>query len=176
MYRCKSCAKVGLKLDQFARKNADLMDRKTGHVTKKGNVRIAHVEYTANKELISELQIEKLPTIQMYRRDDTGTLQKVEDFSTVPSQFHRVQEKATYHMEAQAYQRKQAAKQREFDFETSLDVGAELIQQTLEQQSNSGLAQLLVQNANAVYASNHDEPTTPSRRLFGRWRRSSNHP
>lgn len=91
--RCRSCAKFGRKLDQLlASKYAD-----------SNNLKIGTVEYMEGRDICQALQIEALPTVHMYYRQRDGSMQKVQDFSCPPSQFHKVQDFCKYYLNRSAY-------------------------------------------------------------------------
>ncbi len=64
---CKSCAKFGLKMKQFAKANGDLYDDHDGALSHKGEVRFAEVEYSQNVRLCKTFGIKKLPYVQIYK-------------------------------------------------------------------------------------------------------------
>lgn len=122
---CKSCAKFGRKLDQFSR-NLD-----------SNEVRVAFVEYGQNEQLCKVLGITKLPTVQMVLNKKV-----VQEFPCPPPKFHLVKEYTQNYVQ---YLRDM------HEYEAHYDAAHALVQQTLDQQEHSILAQQLVQHANEFY-------------------------
>ena len=82
---CRSCKKFQQLYKRLAASNADLIDPRTGVTQKVGSIRLAEMEYGANKAVCQSLGIKKLPTVFFYRKGE-----KVDGFSCSPANFATV--------------------------------------------------------------------------------------
>jgi hypothetical protein len=117
--------------------------------SRRGAVRFVNVEYGAARDVFRQLKIERLPTIFMYMPKascDSGdtsssrTMQKVQDFSCSSKDFQRVQDLVTGYVQQQQRQMETASQE---SFEATLGAGRDLIQATLEAESNQVYRELL---------------------------------
>ena len=93
---CKSCAKMGVHYKNIAREVGDQVITTTDGkeiVVRRGNVRIAEIEYGANEEFCKALGIKKLPTVQFYSR---GSL--VDGFPAGPKKVPILKAKLAHYM------------------------------------------------------------------------------
>jgi hypothetical protein len=102
--RCRSCAKLGRKLDQLAHQYDEQRDQKShtqhGRGTSSSSLlKIGTVEYMAGRDICRALNIEALPTIHLYHHDNDGTMQKVQDFTCPPSAFDQLQSYCKYYVD-----------------------------------------------------------------------------
>jgi hypothetical protein len=158
-FRCKTCAVVGLKMDKLASEHADWVSRSNIDSSsppndatigaRRGAVRFVNVEYGAARDVCRQLKIERLPTIFMYMpkascdSSDTSssrTMQKVHGFSCSSKDFHLVQDLLTGYVQQQQRQMETTSQE---SFESTLDAGRDLIQATLEAETNQVYGELL---------------------------------
>jgi len=93
---CKSCAKMGVHYKSIAREVGDHVITTTDGkeiVVRKGNVRIAEIEYGANEEFCKALGIKKLPTVHFYSRGS-----KVDGFPAGPKKLPILKAKLAHYM------------------------------------------------------------------------------
>ena len=85
---CKSCAKFGAKYRQLALEEGDQADT-DGRVLAAGRVRLAEVEFGANKRMCKSFGIKRLPYVHIHK----GKAGKLEDFVCGPSKFQQLIDK-----------------------------------------------------------------------------------
>jgi thioredoxin-like negative regulator of GroEL len=137
--RCRSCAKLGHKLDQLAHQY---------HQHDEPLLKIGTVEYMAGRDICRALNIEALPTIHLYTRDTTtGALEKVQDFTCPPSAFDQLQAYCRHYvdMARQAQQQKQTVpllghgmNDDEESFVQALNRGQALMEASLQDTQKAG--------------------------------------
>ena len=90
---CKSCQKVGYKVDQLI---SELPIGATMHTKQQRHLHILHVDYTSNRELFQQFNITQLPTIHVYvKRQPSLPNKEIKIFQVVdlpcpPQQFYKV--------------------------------------------------------------------------------------
>jgi thioredoxin-like negative regulator of GroEL len=121
--RCRSCAKLGRKLDQLAHQY---------HQQDEPLLKIGTVEYMAGRDICRALNIEALPTIHLYTRDTTtSALEKVQDFTCPPSAFDQLQAYCRHYVDM-ARQAQQQQKQTLPLLDNSMDDDEESFVQALD--------------------------------------------
>ena len=70
---CKSCQKFGVQFNRIGKEIGDLTANakdgsETGTVLRKGDIRLAEMEYGPNKELCKRLGVTKLPSVHFYSK------------------------------------------------------------------------------------------------------------
>lgn len=83
---CKNCQAFKLKYkNKLARNSGDLIKLDSCEVIRRGNVRFAEVDFTDNKNLCEQKEIEKVPFVRIYREGHLLT-----KFDCGPSSFPQV--------------------------------------------------------------------------------------
>lgn len=104
-----------MKMDKLAAEHADWVQKSDvggDVIQKRGSLRIVNVEYGAARELCTELQIARLPTLHLYmpgaettaKTNTATTMQRVQDFVCPPSEFHRLQDLTAFYLKKQKQQ------------------------------------------------------------------------
>jgi hypothetical protein len=174
-------------MSKLAAEHADWVNKEGGDVVQRGGLRIVNIEYGAARELCVELQITRLPTVQMYMpvasaergaaTTTTGTLmQKVQDFSCPPSQFHRLQDFTEFYLKKQQARSPSVtainrapdvgvvqAKNHEDAFEAKLDAGRDLIREKFAAQLPAAAAQLYAAAGAAAKEEEEEDNLEPTK-------------
>jgi hypothetical protein len=159
--RCKSCAKVSLKMNQLASEHADwiaipnqqspnhdaanIVAETPTEITRHGAIRIINVEYGAARELCIERGIQQLPSIHMYTTTASTMAHrncvadkervKVQDFPCSPRDFRRVRDLTMSYIEQQQHRTNDFWTNNSIDDEfllaAKLKSGSDMIQSSL---------------------------------------------
>lgn len=122
---CKSCLRFGLHLDKLAAQKADWVDRRTGQVIQRNQIRIASVEWSQAESLCQSLGITKLPTVQFYARG-----RKLTEVSAGASNFVKIRD---------VVDQLSIFSPQELDFVAQMEDGASMIQANLIKSAKSPL-------------------------------------
>ena len=118
---CKSCQKMGMQYERIGKEIGDLVITNkdgTETVVKSGEIRLAQIEYGANRKLCKSLDVKKVPSVHFY-----SERKKVDGFPCGPKKIAMLLEKLSHYRSLSLV---------ELSFEADMNEGSALADRVLE--------------------------------------------
>lgn len=118
---CKSCQKMGMQYERIGKEIGDLVITNkdgTETVVKSGEIRLAQIEYGANRKLCKSLDVKKVPSVHFYSQR-----KKVDGFPCGPKKIAMLLEKLSHYRSLSLV---------ELSFEADMNEGSALADRVLE--------------------------------------------